>query len=183
MCCLPAGPGSIWRVSESFPEFAKVITELARPGRIDIVGAKSTCSAGLVMVSRTARPPLPIHQAGALAALGEIFTVVIDTSMITSDVIKTVKWGLPSPLYLAMRTGLVRGFMAHHTWAEVPRILAKRAPREGADLAAAEKLWWQSYVKVIRFVPTGDLPPGDPVLEQALGARDPRACPRSGSQA
>lgn len=118
-----------------------------------------------------------MYQARALAALGEIFTVVIDTSMITSDVIKTVKWGLPSPLYLAMRTGLVRGFMAHHTWAEVPRILAKRAPREGADLAAAEKLWWQSYVKVIRFVPTGDLPPGDPVLERALGARDPSDLP------
>ena len=128
-------------------------------------------------VLRPARPVLPVHQTGAFAALGEISTVVIDTSMITSDVIKTVKWGLPSPLYLAMRTGLLRGFMAHHTWAEVPRILAKRAPREGANLAAAEKLWWQSYIKVIRFVPTGDLPPGDPALELALGVRDPSDLP------
>lgn len=128
-------------------------------------------------VQRAARPVLPVHQAGVLAALGEVFTVVIDTSVITSDVIKAVKWGLPSPLYLAMRTGLVRGFMAHHTWAEVPRILAKRAPREGAGLAAADKLWWQSYIKVIRFVPTGDLPLGDPVLEQALGTRDPSDLP------
>lgn len=115
---------------------------------------------------------LQIYRSCTLAALGEIFTVVIDTSVVTSDVIKTVKGGLPSPLFLAMRTGLVRGFMAHHTWAEVPRVLAKRAPKEGADPAAAEKLWWQSYVKVIRFVPTGDLPPGDPVLERALRARD-----------
>src|ERR1035437_4115492 len=62
--------------------------------------------------------------------------------------------------------------MAHHTWAEVPRVLAKRAPAEGVDLAAAERLWWHSYVGVIRFVPTGDLPPGDPVLERVLGGRD-----------
>jgi len=63
------------------------------------------------------------------------------------------KGKLPSPLFLAMKTGLVRGFMAHHTWAEVPCVLAKRAPREGVDLRAAEGLWWNSYVKVIRFVP------------------------------
>jgi len=90
---------------------------------------------------------------GSLAGLSEIFTVVIDTSVITSDVIATLKGKLPSPLFLAMKTGLVRGFMAHHTWAEVPRVLAKRAPREGVDLRAAEGLWWNSYVKVIRFVP------------------------------
>jgi hypothetical protein len=109
---------------------------------------------------------------GFLAGLGEIFIVVIDTSVITGDVIKTIKGGLPSPLLLAMRTGLVRGFMAHHTWAEVPRVLAKRAATEKVDLAAAERLWWRSYVGVIRFVPTGDLPAGDPILERALGARD-----------
>jgi predicted nucleic acid-binding protein len=105
-------------------------------------------------------------------AMAEMFAVVIDTSVITSDVIKTVKGGLPSPLYLAMQTGLVRGYMAHHTWAEVPRVLAKRAPKENCDLAAVEKLWWDQYVKLIRFVPTADLPPGDPDLERALRARD-----------
>lgn len=81
-------------------------------------------------VHRAARPVLPMYQAAALSVLGEVFAVVIDTSVITSNVIQTVKYGLPSPLYLAMRTGLVRGFMAHHTWAEVPRVLAKRAARE-----------------------------------------------------
>jgi hypothetical protein len=35
-----APPRSIWRVSESFPELAQVITELAQPCRIDIVRAK-----------------------------------------------------------------------------------------------------------------------------------------------
>ena len=114
----------------------------------------------------------PYPYAGAVARLGEIFIVVIDTSVITGDVIKTVKGGLPSPLLLAMQTGLVRGFMAHHTWAEVPRVLAKRALTEKVDLAVAERLWWHSYVGVIRFMPTGDLPPGDPVLERALDARD-----------
>lgn len=118
-----------------------------------------------------------MYQTAALSVLGEVFAVVIDTSVITSDVIQTVKYGLPSPLYLAMRTGLVRGFMAHHTWAEVPRVLAKRAAREGVELAAAEKLWWGSYVKVIRFVATGDLPPGDPDFERALRDRDPSDLP------
>ena len=122
---------------------------------------------------RTGVPAWPHpYYPGALAGLGKIFIVVIDTSVITGDVIKTVKGGLPSPLLLAVRTGLVRGFMAHHTWAEVPRVLAKRALAEKVDLAAADRLWWHSYVGVIRFVPTGDLPPGDPVLERALGGRD-----------
>jgi hypothetical protein len=113
-------------------------------------------------------------QAAAPSVLGDVFAVVIDTSVITGDVIQTVKHGLPSPLYLAMRTGLVRGFMAHHTWAEVPRVLAKRAPRECIELASAEKLWWGSYVKLIRFVPAGDLPPGDPDFERA--PRRPTLC-------
>ena len=55
--------------------------------------------------------PHPYYPA-ALAELGKIFIVVIDTSVITGDVIKTVKGGLPSPLLLAMRTGLVRGCVA-----------------------------------------------------------------------
>jgi hypothetical protein len=49
---------------------------------------------------------------------------------------------------------------------------AKRARAEGFDPDAAERLWWHSYVSVTRFVATGDLPPGDPALERALGARD-----------
>jgi hypothetical protein len=76
--------------------------------------------------------PLPQqYRLSSLAAFGEIFVVVIDTSVITSDVIKTVKGGLPSPKLLALRTGLVRGFMAHHTWAEVPRVLGKAGPGGG----------------------------------------------------
>ncbi len=35
-----AGAGSIWRVSESFPELAQAVLEHAQPGRIDIVRAK-----------------------------------------------------------------------------------------------------------------------------------------------
>jgi hypothetical protein len=109
---------------------------------------------------------------GSLASLGEIFAAVLDTSVVTGDVIKAVRAGLPSPLFLAMRTGLIRGFMAHHTWAEVPRVLARRAEKEGFDLRAAEKLWWGSYVEVIRFVSTADVPLADSYLERALGGRD-----------
>lgn len=126
--------------------------------------------AGDVILTGTAWPQL--YRPGLLARLGEIFIVVIDTSVITGDIIKTIKGKLPSPLLLSMQTGLIRGFMAHHTWAEVPRVLAKRCPAEGVDPEAAERLWWRSYVGVIRFVPTGDLPPGDVALERALGERD-----------
>jgi hypothetical protein len=35
-----ARTGSIWRVSESFPELAQAVLEHAQPGRIDIVRAK-----------------------------------------------------------------------------------------------------------------------------------------------
>lgn len=72
---------------------------------------------------------MPIGLPRIRLALAEMFVVIIDTSVITSDVIKSVKGGLPSPLYLAMERGLVRGYMAHHTWAEVPRVLARRARR------------------------------------------------------
>jgi predicted nucleic acid-binding protein len=121
--------------------------------------------------------PAPIGMPHVRLVLAKMFVVVIDTSVITSDVIKSVKGGLPSPLYLAMERGLVRGYMAHHTWAEVPRVLAKRAAMENCDLAAIEKLWWDRYVKLIRFVPTADLPVGDPELAKALGARDPSDLP------
>lgn len=116
--------------------------------------------------------PLLSSSWNALTRLGEVFIVVIDTSVVASEVIKTVRNQLPSPLLLAMQTGLVRGFMAHHTWAEVPRVLAKRAAAEKVDLVAAESLWWHSYVRVVRFVPAGDLPAADPDLERALGGRD-----------
>jgi hypothetical protein len=113
-----------------------------------------------------------LYGSGALAVAGEIFTAVIDTSVITGDVIKAIKGSLPSPLLLAMQTGLIRGFMAHHTWAEVPRVLAKRARQEGVDSSAAEGMWWTTYVKVIRFVSTADLPEANPELERALQGRD-----------
>jgi hypothetical protein len=124
-------------------------------------------------VHRVSEPRSPyLFDRGLLARLGEIFVVVIDTSVITKDIIRTFRGGLPSPLFLALRTGLIRGFMAHHTWAEVPRVLAKRASAENLDSAELEKLWWRSYIGVIRFVPTGDLPFGDPVLMRELAERD-----------
>jgi|HubBroStandDraft_1064217.scaffolds.fasta_scaffold15273_3 hypothetical protein len=112
-----------------------------------------------------------------LTALDRGYSVVIDTSVITGDVIKTVKGNLPSPLFLALSTGLMRAYMAHHTWAEVPRVLKKRAALEGVDPEAAERLWWTSYVAIIRFVSTSGLPPGDPALDQTLQARDPTDLP------
>jgi hypothetical protein len=56
---------------------------------------------------------------------------VFDTGPLTTDVIGSVKRGQHSPLWWALRLGLVRAFAAHHVWAEVPRILRKRAARDG----------------------------------------------------
>lgn len=139
-----------WRMADSEPRSQRAT------GEIDLAGGYSWLALG----------------SESLANLGEVFTAVLDTSVVTGDVIKAVRAGLPSPLFLAMSTGLIRGFMAHHTWAEVPRVLARRAEKEGVDLAAAEKLWWGSYVEVIRFVSTADVPPAVPQLERALGGRD-----------
>jgi hypothetical protein len=57
------------------------------------------------------RPALA-HEA-ALARPAETQFAAIGSPVIVGEVTKTVKNKLPSPLFLAMRTGLVHGFMAH----------------------------------------------------------------------
>ena len=73
----------------------------------------------------------------------------------------TWRIGLPSrvsPLRVAMQLGLVRGYAAHHVWAEVPRVLRARAAQARAPFEVLEQLWWEDYVPLIFFVDCAGLP-------------------------
>ena len=96
---------------------------------------------------------------------------VLDTTVLTTEVISAAGRPRPSSLLQALRSGVVRGYMPHHVWAEVPRVLERRhRDKGGFDLARAQELWWTAYVPVIYTVSTDHLP----MSEQAarLAARD-----------
>lgn len=64
--------------------------------------------------------------------LGEVSSppprvAVLDTSVLTSDVIAATHRETPSSLVAGMRDGTYQGFIARHVWAEVPRVLEDRA--------------------------------------------------------
>ena len=105
-----------------------------------------------------------------------MYVVVIDTSVITGDVIKSA--GRPA-VSLVLGDGEGAGARVHGA----PHLgrgaasAGEAGAKRNCDLSAVEKLWWDRYVKLIRFVPTADLPPGDPELEKALGSRDPSDLP------
>ena len=108
-----------------------------------------------------------------LTGLLRVRPVVLDTGPLTCDVIsiaKTRHW-MPSPLLLALQIGVLRGFAASHVWAEVPRVLAKRADRAGIAVEVLEAIWWNEYVPLIRFVDCTGLPTTDPAA--VLTRRDP----------
>lgn len=97
--------------------------------------------------------------------------IVLDTGPLTTDVIGAVRRGEPSPLGLAMMSDVVRGYAAHHVWAEVPRVLFKRARQAKLPAATLEQLWWETYVPMIHFVDCHGLPTTE--QSRALAARDP----------
>lgn len=105
-----------------------------------------------------------------LSGLLRVRPVILDTGPLTCDVIRGGRSGLLSPLNMAMRLGVLRGFAASHVWAEVPRVLAKRAARAGVTLDVLERIWWQDYVPLIRFVDCSGLPPTESAV--ALARRD-----------
>lgn len=114
---------------------------------------------------------LPVHLGDGLPVRSRRRIVVLDTTVLTTEVIAAAGRPAPSALLQALRSGSVRGFMPHHVWAEVPRVLERRH-RDGGrfDLRRAQRLWWTAYVPVIYAVSTDHLP----TSEQAalLAARD-----------
>jgi hypothetical protein len=96
--------------------------------------------------------------------LGEVLSppprvAVLDTSVLTSDIVAATRRGTPSSLVAGMRDRTYRGFIAHHVWAEVPRVLESRA-RAGElfDIERAHELWWTGYLPLLRTVCTTGLP-------------------------
>jgi hypothetical protein len=114
-------------------------------------------------------PPAPVDL--PFNGLSRVRRVVLDTGPLTTDVIGAIRRREPSPLSLAMQFGIVRGYAAHHVWAEVPRVLAKRAQQAGLQTLAVEHLWWDHYVPLIHFVDCQGLPPTE--QSRALARRDP----------
>jgi hypothetical protein len=96
---------------------------------------------------------------------------IFDSCVLTEDVIAALYRRKPSSLLAAMRQGTIRGFIPHHVWAEVPRVLEDRKLEGGAFyLDAAWSLWWSQYVPHLYVVCTDHLP----ITEQAriLARRD-----------
>jgi hypothetical protein len=84
---------------------------------------------------------------------------VLDTSVLTTDVIAATRRQEPSSLVAAMRHQTYRGFISHRVWAEVPRVLEDRAHEgEAFDLDRANELWWTTYLPLLRTVCTTELP-------------------------
>jgi hypothetical protein len=98
---------------------------------------------------------------------------VLDTSVLTSDVIAALDRGAPSSLLAAMRDGTFRGFITSSVWAEVPRVLADRFDESQGDfdLLAAANSWWSEYIPVLYVVDADGLP--DSELTVVLAKEDP----------
>jgi len=104
-----------------------------------------------------------------------IHAAIGDTSSLIDDLMMSVRHRALSPLLLAMEFGLVRLFVAHHVWAEVPRKVEALGAAGRLDQQAAEILWWTRYVPLCRVVDTAAMP-SDSTVEQ-LWARDPSDAP------
>ena len=100
----------------------------------------------------------------------QVHPAVLDTSALLSDLITRVRSGRETLLLHALEFGVVRGFAAHHVWAEMPRKIADKGAKGIFDAAVAETVWWREYVPLLRFVDTATL--SETEHYRALVARD-----------
>ncbi|MBQ1117025.1 MULTISPECIES: PIN domain-containing protein [Streptomyces] len=102
---------------------------------------------------------------------GPLRRALLDTSVLTTDIIAATRRPEPSSFVAAARAGTVRHLIPVHVWEEVPRVLADRH-REGGrfDLERALELWRSQYAPLLYVVDTTGLPM-TPQAE-ALAARD-----------
>lgn len=84
---------------------------------------------------------------------------LLDTSVLTTDIIAATKRPDPSSFVAGARARTVRCLIPAHVWDEVPRVLADRH-REGGrfDLGRALELWQSRYAPVLYVVDTTNLP-------------------------
>ncbi|MFD7917143.1 PIN domain-containing protein [Streptomyces sp. NPDC059752] len=90
---------------------------------------------------------------------GPLRRALLDTSVLTSDIIAATRRRDPSSIVAGARAGTVRCLIPVHVWEEVPRVLVDRH-REGGrfDLGRSLELWHSQYVPVLYVVDAAGLP-------------------------
>lgn len=90
---------------------------------------------------------------------GPLRCALLDTSVLTTDIIAATRRPAPSSFVAGARAGTVRCLIPLHVREEVPRVLADRH-REGGrfDLGRALELWQTEYAPVLYAVDTAGLP-------------------------
>ncbi|MFE5768573.1 PIN domain-containing protein [Streptomyces sp. NPDC056485] len=90
---------------------------------------------------------------------GMLRCALLDTSVLTTDIIAATRRPAPSSFVAGARAGTVGCLIPVHVWDEVPRVLADRH-REGGrfDLERALELWRSRYAPVLYVVDAADLP-------------------------
>ena len=90
---------------------------------------------------------------------GPLRRALLDTSVLTTDIIAATLRQDPSSFVAGARAGTVRCLIPVHVWEEVPRVLADRHQEGGRfDLGRALALWQSRYAPVLYVVDTAGLP-------------------------
>ncbi|KDR60986.1 PIN domain-containing protein [Streptomyces albidoflavus] len=107
---------------------------------------------------------------------GKLRRALLDTSVLTTDIIAATRRREPSSFVAGAQKGTVRCLIPVHVRDEVPRVLADRH-REGGqfDLERALVLWRSVYEPVLYVVDTDRLPTTPEA--QVLARRDPSDVP------
>ncbi|MFG2142605.1 PIN domain-containing protein [Streptomyces sp. NPDC048696] len=101
----------------------------------------------------------PAGRRRTLYQRGPLRRALLDTSVLTTDIIAATRRTEPSSFVAGARAGTVRCLIPVHVWQEVPRVLADRH-REGGrfDLGRALELWQYRYAPVLYVVDASGLP-------------------------
>ncbi|MFF5788893.1 PIN domain-containing protein [Streptomyces sp. NPDC012693] len=102
---------------------------------------------------------------------GPLRRALLDTSVLTTDIIAATRRRDPSSFVAGAQAGTVRCLIPVHVWEEVPRVLADRHREHGRfDLERALDLWQSKYAPVLYVVDAAGLPMSPQA--QVLAGRD-----------
>ncbi|MCW5250595.1 hypothetical protein IBX28_08690 [Streptomyces sp. SHP 1-2] len=102
---------------------------------------------------------------------GPLRRALLDTSVLTTDIIAATRRRDPSSFVAGAQAGTVRCLIPVHVWEEVPRVLADRHRERGRfDLERALDLWQSRYAPALYVVDAAGLPMSPQA--QVLAGRD-----------
>ncbi|MEU8136520.1 PIN domain-containing protein [Streptodolium elevatio] len=102
---------------------------------------------------------LAVTKRRTLYQRGPLRRALLDTSVLTTDIIAATRRPAPSSFVAGAQAGTVRCLVPLHVWEEVPRVLADRHHEGGQfDLGRALELWESQYAPVLYVVDTAGLP-------------------------